>query len=192
MKIDKSLLFGVLIGMALGLVLAAETMHLASDRTCPGNICLGASEIVPVSDKGYFPKVHEALLNAKKSIHIAAFELKYYSNYKNSSENTIIDDIISAHERGVDVKIVLDQYSAQDNATNAYFYLKKKGVPVRYDSDKTTTHAKLVIIDGKVVVLGSTNFSYTSLELNNEVDVVLFSEEAARYFEQYFQKLWAG
>ncbi len=191
MKIKNPLLFGTLSGIILGIILAYALISAADMRSCPQKNCaIDSSEIIPISDRGYFPRVHEALTNAKKSIHIAAFELKYYDNYHESLQNQIIADLIDAQKRGVDVRIVLDEYADTDPNTNGYEYVKKNGIKIKYDSNKTTTHSKLVVIDGKIVILGSTNFSYYALEKNNEVDVMIFSEKTAEYFERYFQRLW--
>ena len=191
MKIKKPLLFGLLSGIFLGIILAYALITAADMRSCPQKNCaIDSSEIIPVSDRGYYPAVHEAITNAKKSIHITAFELLYYDNYKESLENQIITDLIAAQKRGVDVRIVLDEYSDTNPSTNAYEYVKRNGVKIKYDSNKTTTHSKLIVIDGKVVILGSTNFSYYALEKNNEVDVIISSEKTAEYFERYFQRLW--
>jgi phosphatidylserine/phosphatidylglycerophosphate/cardiolipin synthase-like enzyme len=190
MKIKNRLAWGLLSGLVLGVFITYALIVSADMRSCPQKNCAKDSEIVPVSDRGYFPAVHEALKNAKTSIHIAAFELKYYDKYSSSLQNQIIDDLIAAKKRGVDVRIVLDEYADSDPNTNGYEYVKKNGVGIKYDSNKTTTHAKLIVIDGHVVILGSTNLSFYALEENNEVDVVLYSEKTAAYFEKYFQRLW--
>jgi phosphatidylserine/phosphatidylglycerophosphate/cardiolipin synthase-like enzyme len=190
MKIKNQLACGLLIGITLGVLITYALIASADMRNCPEKNCAKDSEIIPVSDRGYFPAVHEALQNAKSSIHIASFELKYYDKYPSSLQNQIIEDLIAAHKRGVDVKIVLDEYADSDPNNNGYEYVKRSGVEIKYDSNKTTTHSKLIVIDGKIVVLGSTNFSFYALEKNNEVDVILFSEKTAAYFERYFQRLW--
>jgi phosphatidylserine/phosphatidylglycerophosphate/cardiolipin synthase-like enzyme len=190
MKIKNHLAYGLLLGMVLGVIITYALIASADMRSCPQKNCAKDSEIIPVSDRGYFPAVHEALQNAKTSIHITAFELKYYDKYSSSLENQIIEDLIAAKKRGLDVRIVLDEYADSDPSTNGYDYVKRNGVGIKYDSNKTTTHTKLIVIDGKTVILGSTNFSFYALEKNNEVDVILFSEKTAEYFERYFQRLW--
>jgi phosphatidylserine/phosphatidylglycerophosphate/cardiolipin synthase-like enzyme len=190
MKIKNRLAWGLLLGLVLGIIITYGLIASADSRSCPQKNCAKDSEIIPISDRGYFPAVHEALQNAKSSIHIASFELKYYEKYPSSLQNQIIEDLIAAKKRGVDVKIVLDEYADYDPTTNGYEYVKRSGVPIKYDSNKTTTHCKLIVIDGKIVILGSTNFSFYALEKNNEVNVILFSEKTAAYFERYFQRLW--
>ncbi len=187
METNRKLLLVFLIGVIFGIVLGVEVVHFAESRVCPQTYCIDQSSIVPISDRGYFPAVHDAFQKAEKSIHIAAFELKYYTKYPKSNENILINDLIDAHNRGVDVKIILDEYSTENNAFN---YLRENGVSVKYDGKDVTTHAKLIIIDGKIVILGSTNFSYYGLEKNKEVDVIIFAEHIADYFEGYFQEIW--
>ncbi|MFH1403164.1 MAG: phospholipase D-like domain-containing protein [Candidatus Altiarchaeota archaeon] len=173
----------VFVGMLAGMMVA----DYGYGNVCPSRICVDSADVVPISDRGYFMQLHNALSNAGESIHIVSFELKYYEGYPNSSMNVIIQDLIDAKNRGVDVRIVVDEFSEADNA---HHILAANGIEVRNDSKSTTTHAKLVVIDGEIVVLGSTNLSYYGLERNNEVDVLIRDREAAGYFEGYFQGLW--
>jgi phosphatidylserine/phosphatidylglycerophosphate/cardiolipin synthase-like enzyme len=184
---EKKLVLGILIGVVLGIAIGAETIRLADERVCPHPACVREADVIPISDRGYFDAVHKILSQADSSIHIVSFELKYYDNYKESSANTLVEDLIAAHQRGVDVGIIVDEYSKENNA---FQRLKDAGVPIKYDSDETTTHAKLIVVDGKIVVLGSTNLSYFGLEKNNEVDVVIKHRKIAEYFEGYFQSMW--
>lgn len=190
MKIKNPLAYGIFFGIMFGVLATYALLATADMRSCPEKNCVRDSEIIPVSDRGYFQQVHEALQNARSSIHIASFELKYYDKYPSSLQNQLIEDLIAAHKRGVDVRIVIDEYADNDPNTNAYEYVKRSGIPIKYDSNATTTHCKLIIIDGRIVVLGSTNFSFYALEKNNEVDLIVRSEKTAAYFERYFQRLW--
>ena len=187
MKIKDNRLWWLLIGVFVGVVLGVIAYKSGVDYACPSRICVGSSEIVPVTDRGYFDQAHKILSGAKSSIHIVAFELKYYPRNPESLENKIVRDLIYAKQRGVDVKVIVDEYS-QNN--NAFDILRSYGVDVRWDDNQTTTHAKLVVVDGRIVLLGSTNFSYMALEQNNEANVLITDEKTAKYFEEYFQNLW--
>lgn len=187
MVIKKNFLLGLLIGLFVGIILGAEVVHMAKDSVCPPCYCVDSVNVIPISDRGYFQTIHDALRGAEDSIHIVTFELKYYTKYPQSNENILVEDLINASNRGVDVRIIVDQYSRENNA---FQYLTDSNVSIKYDSEDVTTHAKLIIIDGKMVILGSANLSYYGLERNNEVGVLIIAEHIARYFENYFDKLW--
>ncbi len=70
------------------------------------------------------------------------------------------------------------------------FALPCQDVEVAYDPLTTNTHAKLVIIDGIITILGSTNWTYYSLAHNNEVSVLIKSKEVAQKLSDYFQRIW--
>jgi len=187
MKIRNRFLFGLLAGILLGAILGVLAMHLFQEQLCPSILCINKASVVPISDRGYFPAVHRELRKAQHSIHIVAFELKYYNSYPNSNQNKLVQALIVAHNRGVDVRIIVDEYSRENNA---YELLKEKGIHIKHDSEDVTTHAKLIIIDGRTVILGSTNFSYYGLEKNHEVDILVNADHLAEYFERYFEELW--
>ncbi len=183
----RPLLWGLLAGVFVGVVLGALVRDAGIGYACGSPSREGEPVVVPISDRGYYEEAHKAITEAKKSVHIVAFEMKYYETNPGSRQNRLVRDLVYAKERGVDVRVVADEYSKENNA---FEVLRAGGVEVRMDSNETTTHAKLIIVDGKKVLLGSTNFSYFGLERNNEVDVLISDEETARYFEAYFRNLW--
>jgi len=62
-------------------------------------------------------------------------------------------------------------------------------VKVYFDPPDVTSHDKMIIVDGKLSIVGSTNWSYYALERNNEASVLIHSEEVADYFIKYFEKV---
>jgi len=177
----------VLIGLLVGLIAGVEFAHYSIGGVCPNKPCVDGMALTPITDREYGPKVLALVKNAEKTIHIASMEMKLYEKYPASTMNEIVGELVAAHERGVEVKILLDEYS---KTNNAFEFLKTAGVDVRWDDNKTTTHSKLVIVDGKIVLLGSSNFSYYALEKNHETNVLIEDAKTAQYFEGYFQSLW--
>jgi phosphatidylserine/phosphatidylglycerophosphate/cardiolipin synthase-like enzyme len=53
-------------------------------------------------------------------------------------------------------------------------------------------HCKLIIIDGKTVIVGSTNWSYYAIDKNREASVVIRDERIARIFEEYLFSISAS
>jgi phosphatidylserine/phosphatidylglycerophosphate/cardiolipin synthase-like enzyme len=69
----------------------------------------------------------------------------------------------------------------------AYNYLHSNGVNVKLDNETDTDHLKLVVIDNKIVYVGSRNWSESALYYNHEASVKIVSEEIAQSFIEYLK-----
>ncbi len=118
------------------------------------------------SDK-YFPKVKEALTKAKSSIYMMMYLVNFNEKLKNSPVNQLVDELINANNRGVKVKVILDQNINYNNLGEGsgtwereakndglFLYLKKNGIEVYFDNVFMITHSKVIIIDEETVILG--------------------------------------
>ena len=60
---------------------------------------------------------------------------------------------------------------------------------VFFDSPHKTTHTKLVVIDQRLIFLGSHNFTQSALKYNNEISVLLDSPDIAKNARDYMLKI---
>ena len=160
-------------------------------------IPLSAAEVTIVTDQDYFPLVLKSFGNAKKSIQVMMFEASYYQKYPNTPSNVLIRELTAAQKRGVKVEVILETRKGDQERTtkrnrNTGKILSNSGVEVTYDHLEVTTHAKLIIIDGKKCILGSSNWTYHSLSYNHEANVLIKSEKIAKEFQDYFQRVKKG
>ena len=147
----------------------------------------GVDGIEVVNDREYFDRVFELIDSADESIHLVMFEIKYYEKYPDSEVNQLVEKLIQKNAEGVDVKIIVDQFLTDVRAVEI---LEKTGVDIKWDSTSVTTHNKLMIVDGRIVLIGSTNWSYYSFSKNHESNVIFNDRESAEKFERYFEELW--
>lgn len=159
---------------------------------CNALFALPAKDVEIITNRDYFPAVYKLLENAKESIYIFMFEARIYPDYPNDVNEKLLDALIEAKKRGIDVKVILDASSWNRGNTlknkQMADALKGGGVDVFYDPLDVTSHPKLLIIDHRFTVIGSTNWSYYALEKNNEASVIIDSEPVAQGFEKYFKK----
>jgi phosphatidylserine/phosphatidylglycerophosphate/cardiolipin synthase-like enzyme len=155
-----------------------------------------ASNVEIIPSEEYFDKVHSLLKEASKSIFVVMYIFTYYKDYPNSPSNVLMQDLIKAKERGVDVKVLLDISDGNEENTkenrNTGRILSKNGVKVYYDTIEKTTHSKIVVIDSKYSVIGSHNWTYYGLSKNNETSILIDSEELAKEVEKYIMELIRG
>jgi HKD family nuclease len=159
------------------------------------------AEVVNISGNKYFPAVKEALAKAKKSIYLVMFTIELSAEKQNSKANQLINTIIEAKNRGVDVEVVLDQnvdfvqrkypsdWEIKIKSTNACKRLKDAGIKVYYDDPVKYVHAKAVVIDKKTVILGSTNWTEAAFDRNIEVSVLIESKDLAQEILNYFKTI---
>lgn len=148
------------------------------------------AEIEDISDSKYLPSVHQALQNAQESIYVAMYGILVYPHNKTSPPYILLQDLIDAHNRGVKVKVFLDRsykYNPERKRREidtkndiAYSILSQAGVDVKFVVPSKQLHDKLIVIDRKVVISGSTNWSYWALRLNSENADLIRSPEYAR------------
>ncbi|MEO0289372.1 MAG: phospholipase D-like domain-containing protein [candidate division WOR-3 bacterium] len=145
-----------------------------------------------VCNRDYFPLMYSLFENSKKSIFCVMYNINSY-DYENEVTK-LVDKLIVAHERGVAVKVLLEQSDWNSDVTNSNHqvgdYLKSYGIDVRYDPLTVTTHCKLFIIDSLYVMVGSTNWTISAVNSNNEANALLEGEEIALDFIGYFENLW--
>jgi phosphatidylserine/phosphatidylglycerophosphate/cardiolipin synthase-like enzyme len=157
--------------------------------------CFGlpAEDIQLVTDAQYFQTAQKMIREAKESVYVMMFEMGYYEEHPTTPSNLLIKELIGAKKRGVKVEVVLDVREGEDRTTKRNRrtgkILSEGGVEVIYDPLSKTTHAKLMIVDGKLTLVGSTNWTYDALTNNNEVAVLVKSKEVAKEMVDYFNRV---
>ncbi len=125
-------------------------------------------------------KIIEIIKKSNKYIYIPAFLITY---------NDISNELISAHKRGVDVRIILDANST--NTRNIkYKILRTAGIPLKFENYAGKLHSKTMIIDDEYIVMGSMNFSNSGENKNDENTVILKNNEFAKEYKNFFLYLW--
>ncbi|MFA5392982.1 MAG: phospholipase D-like domain-containing protein [Candidatus Ratteibacteria bacterium] len=151
-------------------------------------------EVKVILDRQYYPVALKAIKEAKESINFAVFEIRYYPEYPQSFSNRLIDGLILAAQRGVNVEVCLEQSKGynQDNALDnvkVAYKLINSGVKTYLDNPKKTLHAKFLVVDRRLVLLGSTNWAYYSLDKNWETNLLVDSRKIAEELLGYFETI---
>lgn len=179
-----SIVFVLIIGVCIGIL------------PCTHASCLDVQHMELLQDQGYYPEVMRLINSAQNSVRVCMFQAVVYPGHPESPSNQLLQGLIAAHKRGVRVEVVLDNGGslnevAASNSETARL-LKKAGVAVFFDSEHVTTHTKFLVIDNAIAVLGSTNWTYHALAKNHELSAVLYSPEAARSMNDYFEMVRRG
>lgn len=106
------------------------------------------------------------------------------------TDATVIAELVIAHHRGADVRVVLDPN--QPYNLRAATMLSLGGVGVRWYPVPTGAllHAKIGLFDG-VLLLGSANWTLSGLGVNHELDIETQDPQAAAAYGSRFELDWA-
>jgi len=141
----------------------------------------------------YCESLLQGIREARSSV-IGSFYLFRITGSRDNLPRRIADELARAARRGVAVTVILergpdggDRLNIDNRETAAY--LSEAGVRVRFDSPDVVTHAKVVVIDGRFVYLGSHNLTQSALRHNNELSVRIDSPGMAAEVVAYLQRL---
>jgi len=131
----------------------------------------------------------ELLNSANESIYV---QQNYIYLYWGSEINPFVEALVNASNRGVTVKVIIDS-GTLSISEDAAEYLSGHGVEVRWSNATyfETTHNKGIIIDEKIVLISSINWSETSVRKNREAGIIVYCEEIAQYYVSVFDWDWA-
>ncbi len=174
-------------------ILALLFLFPLSTFYTPHSFCLPAEDVQLVLDAQYFQVAKKMIQEAKHSIQVMMFEMGYYDQHPNTPSNLLIKELIDAKKRGVKVEVILEVKEGEDQTAKRNRHtgkiLSEGGVEVIYDPLFKTTHAKLMVADGKLTLLGSTNWTYYALSNNHEASILIRSKEVAKAFVDYFNQV---
>ena len=162
-----------------------------------------------LSGRNYFPVIKEAgtaLVRVVGStpgesnripfiVYVSAISFAEYSIHLTNSyfipDEQILQALVEAAERGVDVKIILPGITDSALVLHAQRYhyarLLKSGVKI-YEHRTSLLHAKTAVVDSIWSTIGSTNLDFLSLLNNDEVNAVILNHDFAVEMETMFTR----
>jgi phosphatidylserine/phosphatidylglycerophosphate/cardiolipin synthase-like enzyme len=119
--------------------------------------------------------------SATKSIHFMAFSFTDYPLAK---------AMLDRAGAGVDVSGVFEKVGSETDSSELRTFFCAK-VPARQDGNPKFLHDKVIIVDNRLVISGSFNFSTNATESNDENVLIIDSPQIANLYTQEFQRVWA-
>ncbi len=147
-------------------VRSSESDSQSKSYFSPGDSC--ANQII------------QCIQNARQSIDICVFTI---------SDNNISEAILSAHKKGIKLRVVSDNDKADDKGSDIY-YLAEKGVDVKLDKSPNHMHHKFAIFDQSILVNGSFNWTRSASTVNEENITILYDASLIASFSTTFESLW--
>ena len=120
------------------------------------------------------------LARARSSAEICVFTI---------TDDRLADELISAHRRGVRVRIVTDDAKAEDLGSDVERF-EREGIPTRVDRSPFHMHHKFAILDESTLLTGSYNWTRGAARDNEENLVVTNDPRFVAPFQVTFARLW--
>jgi len=155
-----------------------QATHISMKNEVVQMVASGPDSVQPV----IFYSILQAISSAKETIYIT-------SPYFIPGES-LMDALIIAVQSGVRIKIIVPGISDSrmvNAAASAYYTeLLQFGAEI-YQYTKGFVHAKTMVIDDNLAIIGSANMDYRSFDLNFEVNAMVYSTEIAKQLTDAFQ-----
>ena len=116
---------------------------------------------------------------ASKSIRTALFTFTHPD---------LVDELIDAYKRGVNVSVVVDKYSGYGASSKSIEKLKESHVPVTLSRGIELLHHKFVYIDEETLLTGSLNWTKSGFKRNSDCMIAL--NELNSDQKKFMKKLW--
>lgn len=133
------------------------------------------------SEDGVIGNIIPYVEAAQSSVRFMAFSFTDYPLAK---------AMIDRAANGVDVAGVFEKTGSETQYAELRTLLCA-GVPVRQDGNPSFLHHKLIIVDERIVITGSLNFSTNAEESNDENVIIVDNPEIAALYIQEFERVWA-
>ena len=156
-----------------------------------GSLCLlfliSAASYAQAETRVYFSPnggcqeaVVEAISKAQNAIDIAMYSI---------TSRQIAQAVLKAKERQVKIRIVLDRSQIKEHYSKSR-YLIGKGVNVKFLLGPGLMHNKFAVIDGRILLTGSFNWTAAADKKNAENLLVIKDKDLAQKYVKQFKHLW--
>lgn len=133
-------------------------------------------------DDGVAARIVRLLRGARESIYFLAYSL---------TADDFGDILRQKAAQGLRVVGVMEEEQVKSNRGGEFETLRQAGLPVFLDGNPGQMHHKVFIIDRKIVITGSYNFSASAERKNDENVVIFFDEQIAAQYLAEFERVFA-
>lgn len=131
-------------------------------------------------DDGVQGAIREVLDGAVVEIDVLAFSF---------TSNPLAEVLLDRADQGVKVRGVFDRSQAYSQSGSEFETLMEAGLDVCLDGGKDSMHHKVIIVDHRVVILGSYNFTFSAENRNDENVLIIHDPRLAELVRGEFQRL---
>jgi len=107
------------------------------------------------------------------------------------TDREIAIPLVKACERGVKVRLYLDKEQVDYKYSQSRF-LVQKGIKTRISTNNYIMHNKFAIIDNRILLTGSYNWTFSANNRNDENLMVIDDPELIEIFQNQFVNLWTN
>lgn len=146
------------------------------------------NELIQIVPSGPDSKIPVIFYSLMETIGLAKEEILITTPYFIPGES-LMDTLIIAAKSGLKVKILVpgtsDSKMVNTASKSYYTELLQHGVQI-FLYQKGFIHAKTMVIDGNLAIVGSANMDYRSFDLNFEVNAMLYSKKITKQLHKVF------
>ena len=154
----------------------------------PDSFSVKGDQVLQIAAGGPDSDLPTVLFSMMQAINHATEEILITTPYFIPGES-MLNALVIAALSGVSVKLLVpgvsDSRLVNAAARSYYNELLEVGVEV-YLYRKGFVHAKTLVCDRKIAIVGTANMDYRSFDLNFEVNAVVFSRETAKKLREVF------
>ncbi len=157
--------------LVLGILLAGcsnDPKPATSEKECP------VIDVKFSPNGGAEDAIVAAINGAQTSIYVQAYSF---------TATNIAAALVKAKERGVDVVVIADKETT-GNPNSVIKFLHQNDIEIHIDKKHAIAHSKVMIIDRRVVITGSYNFSKGANLSNSENSLTITDAKLADIYYQ--------
>lgn len=135
--------------------------------------------ILPSTEETTLQQLIDLIEQAKQSIRVAMFTFTH---------SKLVAALVAAKARGVDVQVVVDGSSSRGASAKACEKLALEGVDLKFSNGIGLLHHKMMVIDEEILVTGSTNWTLSAFQDNDDIFLALSPLTSKQ--RQQLRSLW--
>jgi phosphatidylserine/phosphatidylglycerophosphate/cardiolipin synthase-like enzyme len=159
-----------------------EFNELATHKKIEGAYISDELEIYFSPEDDFEQRLLQLIENSKESIDFLAFAF---------TSKKIAAVLKEKYDQGIKIRGVFDKKWHDSSRYSQYKSLLDYHIDVKLDGNKQTMHNKIFIIDEKIVVTGSYNFTAKANDDNSENSLVVHNKEFTNRYIKEFESIFA-
>lgn len=145
-------------------------------------------------DNQFLPYAQSLISAARNEIDITTYNVEYTTHTRGVKLSEFFRTLIAASKGGVRVRFLLHWRTSRAGVILSTKYavreFKKKNLDVRFLKNNRCCHAKILIVDRQVAIVGSHNLSVASCYRNFEVSNTISAPPALAKLAEVFETNW--